>query len=95
IIQTNWQIGRPIRLLTVTAQNLLPASDATGQLSFFDSSEDMKTQKNEKLERTMDAIRGKYGRHSIQHGNVLQNDMGISDHEEAEKDEEEEETEGT
>jgi DNA polymerase-4 len=66
---------KPIRLLTVTAQNLAPAGEAVEQLSLFDAPEDDK--KTEQLERAMDDIRNRYGGQSIQHGSVLGNDLGI------------------
>jgi hypothetical protein len=66
-------------MLTVTAQNLAPEADATEQLSMFSADLDAKAKRAEKIEKAMDAIRGKYGVHSIQPGIILNNDLGISD----------------
>jgi len=75
LIHASWPKGKPIRLLTITAQNLLPAEEAVEQISLFDAPVD--TKKAEQLERAVDGIRDKHGGHSIQHGSVLSNDLGI------------------
>ncbi|MDR3314231.1 MAG: DNA polymerase IV [Oscillospiraceae bacterium] len=76
LIAETWQPMRPIRLLCITAQNLLPADEATQQLSLFDAPGG-DAQKNERLEQTMDHIREKYGNGSILPGAVVKNDLGI------------------
>ena len=62
ILKSSWNIGSPIRMLTVTANNLIDEKSAgTYQLSLFDEpKEDNK--KTEKLERTIDALKEKYGK---------------------------------
>jgi DNA polymerase-4 len=75
LIAAHWQTGKPIRLLTITAQNLLPEEEAVEQLSLFSAPED--NHRTENLERTVDIIREKYGGGSIQHGSVIGNDLGI------------------
>lgn len=78
VIEANWRIGKPIRLITITAQNLLPFEDtAVEQTSLFDT-EVKQTKKAEKLELAMDEIRARYGSHSVQSGVILQNNLGIS-----------------
>jgi DNA polymerase-4 len=79
IIKVSWNIGKPIRMITVTAQNLVPSNQASEQLTLFDEPDDGKGKKTELLEKTMDKIRGRYGSHSIQPGVILKNDLGISD----------------
>ena len=75
LIHASWPKGKPIRLLTITAQNLLPAEEAVEQISLFDAPSD--TKKTEQLERAVDGIREKHGGSIIQHGSVLRNDLGI------------------
>lgn len=77
LIQAAWRIGKPIRMLCVTGQKLLPADREMVQLSLFaqDAAENPR-QRN--LEHTMDKIRDKFGTGSILHGNILNNDLGIS-----------------
>ena len=75
LIHASWPKGKPIRLLTITAQNLLPAEEAVEQLSLFD--EPGASKDTEQLERAVDGIRERYGGNVIQHGSVLRNDLGI------------------
>lgn len=66
IIKKNWNIGDPIRLITITAINLSDENESS-QISLFDITDDSK-KKNEDLERTMDEIRQKFGKSSIHFG---------------------------
>ena len=75
LIHASWPKGKPIRLLTITAQNLLPAGEAVEQLSLFDTPGG--TKKTEQLEKAVDGIREKFGGEIIRHGSVLGNDLGI------------------
>ena len=75
IIQKSWNLRHPIRMLTVTAINLCP-EDQAQQLSLF-SSENIQTETGEKMERTMDDIREKFGRDAITFGRILKNDIGL------------------
>ncbi|MDR1820972.1 MAG: DNA polymerase IV [Oscillospiraceae bacterium] len=81
IIQANWQAGKPIRLITVTAQNLVPAEETAEQLSFF-APDEGGSKKAESLAKATDAIRTKYGKYSILPGVILHNDLGITDRDE-------------
>jgi DNA polymerase-4 len=80
IIEATWKIGKPIRMLTVTAQNLTLANQSSAeQLSLFDTEESVDSSgKTEKIEKTIDVIREKYGRYSVLRGNILKNDLGIN-----------------
>ncbi|MDR1928296.1 MAG: DNA polymerase IV [Oscillospiraceae bacterium] len=85
LIKASWSIGKPIRMLTITAGNLVPEDEAVEQLSLFGEASDAKAKKTEKLEQAMDQIRGKYGKHSIQPGVILGNDLGIRDSDETDE----------
>jgi len=76
IIEENWTIGKPIRMLTITGQNLVPEDQATEQITLFDTG-GKRSEKTEKLEKAMDTIRDKYGRQSVLPGAFLGNDLGI------------------
>ena len=80
IIKESWTIGKPIRMLTITAQNLVASDHSGDQLNLFVNPNTGKNKKSEKLELAMDKIRDKYGLHSIQAGSIYNNDLGISDH---------------
>jgi len=69
LLRASWPESKPIRLLTVTAQHLLPANQAVEQLSLF--GEPGGSESTERLERTVDGIRGRYGGNSICHGSTL------------------------
>lgn len=81
LIEKSWKIGVPIRMLTVTASNFLPADQAGEQLSLFGGSVSREEQeKQEKLEKAIDAVRGKFGGESLTFGSVVKNDLGIHEH---------------
>lgn len=75
IISKSWQMRNPIRMLTVTAINLCDENQAQ-QLSLF-SDENITAEKSEKIERTMDDIREKFGSGAINFGSVINNDIGL------------------
>jgi DNA polymerase-4 len=85
LIEKHWKAGKPIRMLAVTAESLLPAGEADfGQLSLFEEPRTVNRERAEKLELAVDKIRGKYGGHAIQRAAILGNDLGISDKDEDE-----------
>ncbi len=65
LLRSCWSPRSPVRALTVTAQNLLPADQAGQQLDLLDPQAAPRRDKVEKLERAMDGIRGRYGKGSI------------------------------
>ncbi|MDO5311653.1 MAG: DNA polymerase IV [Clostridia bacterium] len=75
IIRKSWDIRKPIRLLTITGINLCDENQAQ-QLSLF-ASENILSEKTEKVERAMDDIRAKYGMGVINFGSVVGNDLGL------------------
>lgn len=78
LVEASWRIGVPIRMLTISASNLIPADTPVEQLSLFDSEDNMlQRKKREQLEKTVDNIRSKYGSLSIKPGSVVDNELGI------------------
>lgn len=75
LVRASWPEGKPIRMLTVTAQNLT-SEDPPQQLNLLQEPHE-RDEKREKLERAMDAIRKKHGAASLQNARVLGNDLGI------------------
>ena len=73
IIRRSWNMKNPIRMLTVTGDGIVPENGAE-QISFFDEAKDPK---RENLEKTLDAIRDKYGKDAVQNANIMGNDLGI------------------
>jgi DNA polymerase-4 len=80
LLAKHWRVGKPVRTLTITGENLVPAEQAEfGQLSFFDDPTAPKSGRQEKLEQTLDVIRERYGSKAVIPGNILKNDLGIRD----------------
>jgi DNA polymerase-4 len=78
LIAKHWAKRKPIRTLTVTAENLLPAGEAEhAQLSLFDEFDAPQSDKQERLELALDSIRSRYGKHSVQPAAILRNDLGL------------------
>ena len=74
----NWPAEKPIRMLTVTAQNLVSPEESGEQLMLFDEENQNMRKKRAGLEQAMDAIRQKYGYGAIHAAGLLHNDLGIS-----------------
>lgn len=65
LIQSAWQENAPVRALTVTAQNLLPEQQAAEQLDLFSAGDVSQRDRLERLEKTVDRLRDKYGRSAL------------------------------
>ena len=89
LIRENWDLSRPIRMLTVTAQHLTDMPFAT-QTSLFGGEAGM-DKKRQRLEESMDVIRQKYGKSSVVEASVLRNDIGLSTGARPDEDEDEDE----
>jgi DNA polymerase-4 len=75
LLGKSWSLRAPIRMLTITGINLTDEEE-TEQLSLFTDSRKSR-ERTEKLERTMDVIRGKYGERAVTFGRIINNDIGI------------------
>lgn len=87
LLTSSWKTGNPIRLLTVTGINLVDENEQE-QLSFFREKEENR-KKEESLDRTMDAIRNKFGGQAVTFGGMINNDLGLDIHEHEDSDESE------
>lgn len=76
IIYKSWDMRKAIRLITITAIQLIPAA-ADEQLSIF-ASDTAARIREEKLSSAMDEVREKYGSAAIGFAAVLNNDIGVS-----------------
>lgn len=77
ILESSYPAGNPIRMLTVTAMNLVRKENISEQIGFFDGDREEKRARTARLETTVDEIRARYGHASLTSGAVLHNDMGI------------------
>lgn len=85
IVLAEYGTGKPIRMLTVSAMNLV-AGDEGDQLSLFGESVSDKHERTGRLEETVDSIRTRFGAGAVVRGAVLGNDLGIHSGEEEKKD---------
>ncbi len=65
LVEACWGWDSPVRAITITAGGLLPEEAVGEQMDLFAPEASEKREKQEKLERAMDALRDKYGRHVI------------------------------
>ena len=79
ILLDEWQESKPIRMLTVTAQNLARKEFVADQIDIFSPTVEPQREKDKKQEEMVDKIRQKYGRQSITNGAILTTDIGIKD----------------
>lgn len=69
VVSANWPQGAPIRALTVTALDLVPAEAPSGQMSVFDDLEqDSRREKRERLEAAVSGIRQRFGKGAVSYG---------------------------
>ncbi len=78
LLDSNWSVGKPVRMLTITASGLVKGEQVAEQISFFDDGiDESKREKDKKREETMYKIRQKYGNESIITASVIGSDIGI------------------
>ena len=76
LIRENWDFSKPIRLLGVTGNDLIPAdAEFVVQTSLFDTEVDNK--KQEAIEDTMASIRERFGSSAIKFGYSEDSELGI------------------
>ena len=79
LLKTCWNVGDPIRMMTVGVSSLLSENDSPMQISFLDQQDDPKRIKKKNAEDIVDKIRQKHGEGSIIKGSLLGSDIGIYD----------------
>lgn len=66
LLRAHWPMDKPVRLLSVTAANLLPEEQSCEQLSLFDSADAIERRdKQHKLDQTVDELRRRFGNQSV------------------------------
>ena len=79
ILLDEWSDTRPIRMITVTASNLVHKEAVAEQIDMFAPEAHEDREKAKKREETVEIIRKKYGDASILHGALMNTDIGIID----------------
>ena len=77
ILSDAWTDRKPIRMITVSATNLIKRENSSEQISFFENNSNSKREKSEKIDNVVDKIRQKYGNSSIFNGAIIDSDIGI------------------
>ena len=83
IIEDNWYLDNPIRLITITGFKLYESGDPIEeQLNLFETEEELAARdaaaaKEKQLENTIDAIRKRMGSGAIVQGSLVGNDFGV------------------
>lgn len=70
LVRASWKANAPIRMLTVTGQSLISPWEASEQLNLFAEEQGPQRARLERLERTMDSIRARYGKNAINIGTL-------------------------
>lgn len=78
LLQKNWDLRTPVRLLGVTALSLTNEPMAVQQ-SLFAEDAPTPDPKREALEKSLDRIREKYGRNAIGGAYVVKNEIGLTE----------------
>ncbi len=79
ILLEEWHPSKPVRMLTVTATNLVNKQMYAEQIDLFGEADYNDREKSKKREETVDKIRQKYGATSILQGSVISSDIGVYD----------------
>ena len=79
IFCAEWSEERPVRSITVTAQNLVKSDMLAEQIGMFDNGSDKRRKRLEKRESAIDSIREKFGSASIVRAAVIDSDIGVFD----------------
>ena len=72
-----WDFQKPVRLLSLTAEQLIGPEEDSEQLTLFPAGDEERREKQGRLEDAMGAIRGRFGKGAIQRAGFLGNDLGL------------------
>lgn len=77
ILCREWNPDKPIRMITVTATNLVQKDTLAEQIDMFGDEKTEKREKNGKREIAVDEIRKKFGTESILRASIIESDIGV------------------
>jgi len=77
LLRELWKDKRALRLMSISLSNLT-RDEAPEQLSLFEDTQAPAREKNTKMDKTVDALRTKYGADIIQRGSVLQSGVKVA-----------------
>ena len=76
LLRSCWRLEDPVRLLSVTGAGLIESMEECEQLNLFDAKKG-DSERQEKIEDTIDAIRQKYGKKAIRFGHFQNEETGL------------------
>ena len=83
-----WRNHRPLRLISITLSNLTKDKTSGVQMSLFSDTENLNNERDEKLDKTLDSIRGRFGSGIVQRGTVMGTGLNVARKFNGEKDKE-------
>ena len=86
LLDEMWRNHRPLRLMSITLSNLSKDKSASVQMSLFGEMESLNNERDEKLDKTLDSIRSKYGSSIVQRGTVMKSGLNVARKFKGEKD---------
>ncbi len=73
-----WDFQKPVRLLALTAEHLIPLEEDAPQLTLFPDEDDARRDRQDRLEDALHGIRGRYGKDAIRLAGFLDSDLGLN-----------------
>lgn len=73
-----WRDHRPLRLMGISLTNLSKEESAGVQLSLFGEEQQLDNKRDEALDKTVDALRGKFGSSIVQRGTVMKSGLNVA-----------------
>lgn len=86
LLSEMWQNHKPLRLMSITLSNLTNDKTAGVQMSLFGEAENLNNERDEKLDKTLDSIRGRFGSGIVQRGTVMGTGLNVARKFKGEKD---------
>lgn len=80
LMEASWNWNAPIRAITLTGLNLAAEGECAEQMDLFQNDAAPRRERREKLERTMDAIRAKYGGDAIRSACLAGEELAGQEH---------------
>ena len=71
LLSEMWRNHKPLRLISITLSNLSKDKTSGVQMSLFNETIDLNNERDEKLDKTLDSIRGRFGSGIVQRGTVM------------------------
>ncbi len=73
-----WKDRRPLRLMGISLTNLTKDDGAGVQLSLFDEPEKLDDERDQKLDKAVDALRGRFGSDILKRGTVMKSGISVA-----------------